>query len=54
MDLRASTEKTIEHPKPRSAIKNWFFFPLTLVSFIFYIIVLLRSSLYKIGIFKKL
>jgi tetraacyldisaccharide 4'-kinase len=52
MDLRASTEKLLNTQNP-GVLLSLCLLPLTLASFIFYFIVLIRSTLYKIGIFKS-
>ena len=52
MDLRASAEKLLNTQNP-GVLLSLCLLPLTLASFIFYFIVLIRSTLYKIGIFKS-
>ncbi len=52
MDLRALTEKLLNTQNP-GVLLRLSLLPLTLVSFIFCIIVLIRSFLYRIGIFKS-
>lgn len=52
MYLRASTEKLLNTQNP-GVLLRLCLFPLTLISFIFHFIVLTRSALYKIGIFKS-
>jgi tetraacyldisaccharide 4'-kinase len=52
MDLRASAEKLLNTQNP-GVLLSLCLLPLSLASFIFGIIVLIRSSLYKIGIFKS-
>ena len=52
MDLRASTEKLLNTQNPGMLLRLCLL-PLTIVSFIFYFIVLIRSALYKIGLFKS-
>jgi len=52
MDLRASTEKIINTANP-GMLLSLALFPLTAASFIYTLIITIRSSLYKRGILKS-